>query len=650
MSQNFRNSKFDVVLVAGPRTSPWPTEGAVSLSRVCADFGLEVGWVGGNDLKPKGIIPLPGTGGIVFSEDSQGRIHRIHGRSVVRFTCAPEFPDPFSGWYSPGVIPGSTAIKLFERGGVQWNRPVVLLGSSNQAFRFGSVLLENGCPEVFLIESGGGASSKSYSGWEVEKRRFEILGGRFMEAAPVSLDRVGPLHFELRIKDNRGVRVIETARVVSFGPFSKSDGVREHPPSSLLFDFEQQASEGLLVEVEKSKLLATKIIRTLSPDLGLSRELLDLLQKRSKNRIRRYLKHADQPFQIEYQGKWSSLQSLKAIKSFSGTPKVEHLNRPIASIECFETIGCDACARVCPENAIQFDRLRSRRADEQPMPILTEADCTACGLCLTACPSQTPLLIHEIEKASHSKLTFPWRDSKDLSVGDTLTLLNRKGEVLGTSRVSDFRQIENSKTKSRLVTVEVPNPLVWEARGLRRPRAHASAEDKEFLRQDSSLNVARVEVSMNGERRLVRDRVSISDALFETGQNRSEDMLFCEDGSCGLCEVEVDGNKTLACTSQIRRGMAIRWPRERTQGSSLCPCQKISKEDFQARIELGKLNTPEAAFETSGICSGKCHGQICSDPARRALEQSPGAFAEVSDFVDWKFPWVDWRIDPAKLD
>ena len=156
---------------------------------------------------------------------------------------------------------------------------------------------------------------------------------------------------------------------------------------------------------------------------------------------------------------------------------------------------------------------------------------------------------------------------------------------------------------------------------------------------------------MNGERRLVRDRVSIADALYETGQNRSEDMLFCEDGSCGLCEVEVDGIKSLSCTTQVRRGMAIRWPRERTQGSALCPCMKISKEDFESQVGLGKLNTPEAAFETSGVCGGKCHGQICAGPAKRSLQGIQADGIEAAEaYVDWKFPWVDWRIDPAKLD
>jgi hypothetical protein len=97
--------------------------------------------------------------------------------------------------------------------------------------------------------------------------------------------------------------------------------------------------------------------------------------------------------------------------------------------------------------------------------------------------------------------------------------------------------------------------------------------------------------------------------------------------------------------------MSIRWPRERTQGSALCPCQKISKEDFESRVSLGKLNTPEAALETSGVCGGKCHGQICADPALRSLQDIQGGDLGASQsFVDWKFPWVDWRIDPAKLD
>mgnify|MGYP001552232729 CR=1 FL=1 len=92
------------------------------------------------------------------------------------------------------------------------------------------------------------------------------------------------------------------------------------------------------------------------------------------------------------------------------------------------------------------------------------------------------------------QVTFSWRDSSELpEAGTFVTLLNRRGEGLGTGRVLSHRPPERpNETRpglvfysEEIVEVEVPSHLIWEARGIRRPKAHASAIDVDFLRQNA---------------------------------------------------------------------------------------------------------------------------------------------------------------------
>lgn len=661
MIRNFHSTRFDVAIVGGPRLPEWPTVGIRELSSLVSKFGLETAWIGGDGLFPKGILPAGGSGGIVLVEDAQGRMHRVQARAIVKWVLPDETPTPFEGSSHPAVLLGSTAMKLVENSAFVWNEPVAILGSGNRALRFGRSLLERGCPEVSIIEIHAQWDGKRYAGWEVERRRFEVLGGKMIEGTPIGFKKIGSGVGEFRVKDDRGIRLLEITRLISFGPFSKTDAIREHPPGGLLFEVDQTAlalreldPEGWMLEEERARSLAARIAKALVPDLGTSRDEVEGLLRRSRLRSKRFLRHFDEPFEFAFNGKWTAAPVLKAVKNFSGTPKKLHTEKPIASIECFETIGCNLCERACPTQAIRLDRLRSRKADEEPRSILLEEACTACGLCLQACPSATPIMIEEPEERSMGKVYFSWREPEAApETGSVVTLLNRRGEALGTGRVIGNQPVqlaEGEVFSENVVEVEVPTHLLWEARGIRKPRAHASAVDREFLRQsEREFLPDRVEITWNGERRFVRNGIPISTAFFENGFQRPNDRLLCEDGSCGLCEVEIDGLKQLACQTTVRKGMAIRSLRDEASSDDLCPCLGIQESTFIERVEQGNLLSVDAAFESTGLGTGRCHGQLCRGPAKRCLEKIGLDADQIRNHVDWRFPWSDWRIDPGKL-
>lgn len=680
MHFSIRDGKFDVVILGGPRTDIWPSPGIRVLSTLCAEMGLTVGQFGGESMTVRGVLPLPGTGGIAIIEDNQHRIHRIRARAIVRIVPESYLPDPFPGWYSSGLIPLSTAERLFKESEVLWDPSTVILGTGNQALQFGTALLEAGINEVYCIETFAQWGAKRYAGWEVHQRQFEMHGGKLFEAQPLELVNQGPLRWLLRVKDSQGIRVLEVARVVSAGPFRVQTGIREHPPGSFLYELDQTARqqlaqdvEGWLLEEERGRWLAGKIVRALATDLSqganrAKRDELDRVFRRAKAKLKHYYEHRNQPYTPTYQGKWLSVAQSKHLHDFGGVPKTLQQERPIASIECFEEISCQICQKVCPTSAIQIGTVARRKN-----LILNEAACTACGLCIKSCPTSSIPLIRENQTQPTAQLTLAWRGRQPWHVGEFGILLNRKGESLGSARVSkvdpeanarssaqelphlrntpqnpaDSSRADPSRTSDsmQLVQLEVPSHLIWEARALKRPRP-AATEDAAYLAavDRSATRAEKVEVLFNGEKRWVRDRTSISVALFETGQTRPSDLLICKDGSCGLCQISVDGISKLACQTKIHKGMSIRMTESKnteTNTSALCPCLGVTQEEVIERLKQGQIHSPEAARSITHVGEGKCHGQLCMPAFIRVLKDQG---LPVSQWIDWRFPWSDWVV------
>lgn len=642
----FRDGKFDVALLAGPRVDEWPSAGVRALSTICAEMGLSVGVFGGETLRVRGVLPLPGTGGLILIEDVQNRIHRIHSRAVVKVSRASTLPDPFAGWLSQGLIPLSTALKLRKAGKISWNPCTVILGTGNPALRFGSALLESGVSEVYCIESQAHWQAKRFEGWEVERRHFEMAGGRLIEASPVQLSEKAPLLWELRLQDAQGVRVLEIARAVSAGPFRDLPGIREYPPGSFLFELDQTAAntpsedvEGWVLEEERGRWLGCKIIKALVSDLGSQREEVERIYKKAKMRLKRYSGHKANPFTPSFQGKWVAPSDAKRIRAFSGVPQSVQKSRLVASIECFEEIPCNLCQRACPENAIHIGKV-PRPATQD---ILIETKCTACGACLPACPSGSTLMLRDQEDRSTSQLVLAWRGVEPWKPGEFATLLSRKGEAMGSARVTVVSEISSIQT----VQLEVPSYLIWEARAIKRARP-TSSMDQDFLAsiERSWSGDEKVEILMNGEKRLVRDKIPVSLALFEMGQSQPSDILFCSDGNCNLCRIKVDGVTKLACQTLTHRGMSVLLTSEKSSlplqdQSYLCPCLGVTRESVIERMTQGKLQSPEAVLSVTHVGQGRCHGQLCMEAFRRVLLDQG---LDASQWVDWRFPWSEWSL------
>ncbi len=624
-----RHAKLDVIIAAGPRVRSWPTPGARLVSSICSEFGLTCGLVGGEDLHSRGLISTPGSGGILLAEDPQKRIHRFQARAVVRVVKDAKIGLPFEGSWNGGVIPIESARSLWRSQSIRFDSGAIIIGVNNESLRFGIELLENKVSSVVWVDS-------QLQSWEVLRRYALILGGRFKTGIPKSIRDKGPQLREFRVANDEGVEILESSWVISAAESKlKIDGFREYPPGSLLFELihaaelsRTEAPDSWLLEEENSRILAAKVVKNLLVDLGGRREFLDNSVRKAKSKLKAANRFRENAVSLKFEGKWLARESLAQIKEFSGVPKTLFKTQTVASLECFESIPCRECEKICPEQAIQISPDRDRFE-------LNENRCTGCGHCVQVCPAGVVSMVRESDTGQFTSVTLKYPESSDLIVGDFVVGVNRQGAALGQVRVSARGPQEQGQS---WVQVEVPEHLFWELRGIRKivdPTVELHVTRPEF---------SKVEIFLNGERRLAREKATVQDALFEMARARSEDQLRCNDGSCGLCDIEVDGLKRRACQTAVRRGMQLKvgsplhW-KEISRAEIFCPCQGIEKNEFIQAVKLNLHRSAEDIVKEQGVGSGRCHGTFCYDSVRKILK-SEGV--DDSQWIDWSFPWMDW--------
>ncbi len=138
-------------------------------------------------------------------------------------------------------------------------------------------------------------------------------------------------------------------------------------------------------------------------------------------------------------------------------PRERLLRGPCAIIECLEEIPCNPCEESCPFDAITI-------GEEITNPPRLDFDlCTGCGVCAGVCPGLAIFIADLSPGGGRARLTLPHELLPVPRKGDTVTVLSRSGETLGTAPV--LRAIKVRTTW--LITIEVPEEWVWLARAIR---------------------------------------------------------------------------------------------------------------------------------------------------------------------------------------
>jgi sarcosine oxidase, subunit alpha len=122
---------------------------------------------------------------------------------------------------------------------------------------------------------------------------------------------------------------------------------------------------------------------------------------------------------------------------------------------CSQEIPCNPCTAVCPQDLIHIPEDDIRQLPEFLGPHV-EATCVGCEQCITVCPGLAITLVDYRKDAEQPTVSIPYEFSeKSVVEGDTVTVLDRDGEVVGDVKVTNVRA---TKRNNHTVVVKVKAP------------------------------------------------------------------------------------------------------------------------------------------------------------------------------------------------
>lgn len=153
--------------------------------------------------------------------------------------------------------------------------------------------------------------------------------------------------------------------------------------------------------------------------------------------------------------------SLAELRAAGVVPSREEMAaKPCVCVECIEEIPCNPCETSCPQGALTVGQPITN------LPVLDREKCTACGLCIPACPGLA-VVIKSLE-GDRAKIRFPWEYLPYPAKGDEVELVDRLGTpVCGGTVISVLNPVRNNRTA--VVTVEFPGEYVDNVISMRRP-------------------------------------------------------------------------------------------------------------------------------------------------------------------------------------
>jgi Fe-S-cluster-containing hydrogenase component 2 len=98
------------------------------------------------------------------------------------------------------------------------------------------------------------------------------------------------------------------------------------------------------------------------------------------------------------------------------------------------------------------------------IPKMDYSKCTGCMACAMTCPGLAIFLVRSAGELAY--ITLPYEFLPTPNIGQEVTALNREGVVLGKGKVTQVLSPRRNDGTA-LVTIEVPEPWLLEARAIR---------------------------------------------------------------------------------------------------------------------------------------------------------------------------------------
>jgi len=172
-------------------------------------------------------------------------------------------------------------------------------------------------------------------------------------------------------------------------------------------------------------------------------------------------------------------------------------------LHCQQEIPCNPCTSVCPRKLIRIDE---RDIRQSPQFTGDAHQCIGCEQCVAVCPGLAITLVDYREDPKLPTVTLAYEFLKEsVNVGDTMTVLDCEGEVLGGVKVESVRAIKRND-RTVLIKVRAPKAFAKRIAGIRVQEPSVSESLSESLKRvtDDTI-VCRCERVTAGEiRELIR--------------------------------------------------------------------------------------------------------------------------------------------------
>lgn len=148
------------------------------------------------------------------------------------------------------------------------------------------------------------------------------------------------------------------------------------------------------------------------------------------------------------------------LSKLPGVPSAERLKKgPVAVIECAEQIPCNPCEAACPKDAIQIGE------DIHSLPVLDEARCNGCGLCIPACPGLAIFVVDLSFSEREALLQIPYEFLPLPGKGKIVKCLDREGKIVSQGEII---RVVNPRFYDRtpVVSVAVPKEFAQDIRAI----------------------------------------------------------------------------------------------------------------------------------------------------------------------------------------
>ena len=430
---------------------------------------------------------------------TQGHVTHVKADQIILATGASENALPFPGWTLPGVIGAGAAQTMVNLHGVRPGRRNLKVGSGNVGLVVSMQLLQAGCTVVGVMDV-----APSVGGYGVHAAKIARVGVPFFLS-----------HTLLRAEgDGKVERAVIAQMDANRAPIPGTE--KEFEVDTICM------AVGLSPSYQLAKMAGCELVEdgalggivpktdpfgaTTVPGIFVAGDASGI-EEASSAMLKGRIAGARAAFQAGYlseeecskrcQAYLASLETLRQgmfSKGRKGTPQVQtdegytlsqsllhhgylakedldafpacgllaHASGFHPVVECTQNIPCNPCQTVCPKHCITVGEEISRipHVDE-------EAECVACGLCVSACSGQAIFLVCPSYEPGFGAVKLPYEFLPCPQVGDTGTGVGRDGADLCQAEVV---QVQTNKVfdHTTVLTIKVPQGMENEVRFFRR--------------------------------------------------------------------------------------------------------------------------------------------------------------------------------------